>query len=421
MPDEERMSIEERYKYLRGQRRRYEVADREGKGELLSEMEAVTGLGRKRLIRLMGSEPRRKERIGQRGATYPDAVRRAVLVVAESLDFVCAERLAPSLEWTARHLCEWGELELSEAAFGQLGQISTSTVRRILASVPRERWRLPRSSPRPNPIAREIAVERIAWDIAEPGHVEIDLVHHSGRSGEGQYLHTLQAIDVATGWSERVVVVGRSYLAMAEALAQITEQLPFPLLEVHSDNGAEFLNYHLLRFWKQEQPQATLLRSRPYHKNDNPFVEQKNFTLVRAYVGYSRLDSPRQALLLAQIYELMRSYYNYFQPVMHLVEKRHCRDENDRLHTKRRYDRAATPLDRLLALCGEENDSLKREVEARLALNPRHLRERIYQLLGELRATPGASALGDVRQIIEAMHQHSAFSITLPKEAALSR
>ena len=124
---------------------------------------------------------------------------------------------------------------------------------------------------------------------------------------------------------------------------------------------------------------------------------------------------------MAQIYDLMRSYYNYFQPVMHLVGKDHYRDENDRPHTKRRYDTAATPLDRLLALATAENDSLKGEREARSRLNPRHLRERIYQSLAQLRSSPGASALGDVRQIIAAMHKHGAYTISLPKEAALAR
>ena len=237
MPEEERMTIEERYKYMRRQRKRYQEADRVGKGRLLSEMEAVTGLQRKSLIRRLAREPRRGQRARQRGVTYDEAVRQAVLAIAESLDWVCAERLTPSLAGMAELLIEQGELELGSATLAQLSQISISTVRRILASLPKERWRLPRGAPRPNPIAKEIRVERIAWDIAEPGHVEMDLVHHSGRSGQGQYLHTLQAIDVATGWSERTVVVGRSYLAMAEAVRQIIAQLPFALHEVHFDNG----------------------------------------------------------------------------------------------------------------------------------------------------------------------------------------
>ena len=421
MPDEEQMTIEERYKYLRGQQRRYRNADRVGKGRLLDEMEAVTGLHRKALVRLLQGELRRKQRRVQRGSTYTEEVRQAVLVIAESLDWVCAERLTPNLEWMARHLMRHGELSLGEAGLLELGQIGVSTVGRILARVPRERWRLPQRPPAPNPIARQVVVERIPWQTRELGHVEMDLVHHGGRSSEGDYLHTLQVVDVASGWAEQAVVAGRSYLAMTAALDLILARLPFPVLEAHSDNGSEFLNYHLIRYWQERQPAPRLSRSRPYHKNDNRFVEQKNSSLVRAYVGYGRLDSAHQARLLASLYALMHLYYNYFEPVQHQVEKSYYQDSAGHTQVRRRRDRAATPLDRAVALGQGREGSLEEGEKQRRSLNPRYLRQSIYDLVGQLRASTTTTGLGDVRRIIAAIHDQGLITIDSPKEAAPAR
>jgi hypothetical protein len=423
MPDQERMTIEERYKYLRCQQQRYGRADRQAKGRLLDEMEAVTGLHRKSLVRLMATTPKRRGRRRQRGPTYPQTLRQAAVVVAESLDWVCAERLKPNLEWLGRHLVAQGELELSDEELGRLGSMSTSTLRRILQQVPKERWRLPqRRGPAPNAVvAAQVAVERIPYDVAHPGHVEMDLVHHGGQSSQGEYLHTLQIIDVASGWSERAVVVGRSYVAMEAAIKTSVERLPFSLLEVHCDNGSEFLNHHLLRFWRRHCPAVRLTRSRPYHKNDNRFVEQKNSSLVRAYLGSRRLDSPCQAKVLDQAYHLMRLYYNLFQPVMHLKDKLYQKEPGGRMRIRRRYDEAATPLDRLIALGAIPAKEQARWLELRQSINPRHLRERIYSLLEKLAHSPGASGLGDVRTLIAAMQERGVLTLPIPKEAASAR
>jgi len=121
-----------------------------------------------------------------------------------------------------------------------------------------------------NRVARQIPMTRIPWNEAQPGHLEIDLVHHCGPNAQGEYVHTLQMIDVATGWSERVAVLGRSYLVMSDAFRYIRQRLPFAMLELHSDNGTEFLNQHLLRFWKEEVPELYLTRSRPYQEERQP-------------------------------------------------------------------------------------------------------------------------------------------------------
>ena len=151
-------------------------------------------------------------------------------------------------------------------------------------------------------------------------------------------------IDVATGWSERVVVLGRGYQAMQAGFGRILERVPFAIVEVHPDNGSEFFTHHLLRFWKEKVSGVQFSRSRPYHKNDNRFVEQKNATLVRQYVGTLRLDTPEQVAALNAFYEKMWLYYNLFQPVLRLAEKRVGPED-----IQRKWDEAQTPYQRLLA------------------------------------------------------------------------
>jgi hypothetical protein len=392
MSADEKMSIDERYKYLRRMQKRYRQASDQEKGHLLDEMEAVTELHRKSLIRLMNGPLERKPRTRQRGRIYGPAEGQAVGVIAESLDHICAERLQPNLVWMARHLAAHGELVVGQETLDKLGQVSISTVRRLLAEQPRDRPRLPRKRPeQANRLAREIPAGRMPWNEARPGHFEVDLVHHCGMSASGHYVHTLQMVDVATGWSERAAVLGRSYLVIQDAFERILARLPFPVLEIHPDNGSEFLNDHLLRFWKDSLKVERLSRSRAWQKNDNRFVEQKNDSLVRAYLGYDRLDTVQQTNWLNQLYEKMGLFYNFFQPVMRLSEKTVLPTENGRPpRVKRRFDRAQTPFDRLCAT-GKLDAQRREELQAlREATNPRQLRQQIYDLLDQLFALPNA-------------------------------
>ena len=390
MSTDDRMTIDERRKYLRRMQRRYRKASRAEKSKLLDEMEAVTELHRKSLIRLMRSDLERKPRSGQRGRTYGAEVAAAVGVIAESLDWVCPERLQPSLVWMAEHLAGHGELETTPALLEKLGAVSVSTVGRILKRQPRDRPRLPQKGPkRANRLRREIPAERIAWQQQQPGHFEVDLVHHCGPSASGHYVHTLQMIDVATGWSERVAVLGRSYLVMQDAFRRILARLPFPVVEIHPDNGSEFLNHHLIHFWKDRVEGVRLSRSRAWHKNDNRFVEQKNDTLVRAYLGCERLDTVEHTNLLNRLYDHMWLYYNLFQPVMRLSEKVVLPADGGRAsRIKRRFDEARTPFDRLRttgALSPHRHNQL---LALRDETNPRQLRQQIYGLLDQLFALP---------------------------------
>jgi len=394
MSIDDQMTVDERRKYLNTMKKRYDRASERERGALLSEMEAVTVLRRKSLIRLMGlASLTRQPRQRQRGRTYGAELDAALLIIAHSLDDICAERLQPNLVQQAQYLAQHGELTLSPKLLTQLGQISVSTIRRHLQRLAQDQPRLPRRGPeQANRLAREIPMKRLAWNEARPGHFEVDLVHHSGPTTGGDYVHTLQMIDVATGWSERWAVLGRSYLVLEDAFRGIMARLPCPIVELHPDNGSEFLNAHLLRFWRTRIKDLQLSRSRPYHKNDNRFVEQKNATLVRAYLGTDRLDSVVQTQALNRLYEDMWLYYNFFQPVMRLTEKTLQTNADGTTRVKRRFDPARTPLDRLLATDVLDADRRHQLEELRRQTNPRRLRQAIYDQLQCLFDLPGAVA-----------------------------
>jgi hypothetical protein len=228
-------------------------------------------------------------------------------------------------------------------------------------------------------VLRDVPMGRIPWQTTMPGSFEVDLVHHSGESAAGEYVHTLQLIDVATGWSERTAVFGRGQTAMAAGFQRIIDRLPFPIRHLHPDNGPEFFNDHLVRFWGKEITGLTLSRSRPYQKNDNRFVEQKNATLVRAYLGHRRLDTAAQCAALDVLYEQMGVYYNLFQPVLHLCEK-----EVIAGRVKRRWDTAQPPYQRLVAT-GILTPTVGAGLAALyLATNPRRLRDEMYDAVARL-------------------------------------
>lgn len=348
MSAEDYMTIDKRYKYLRRMQKRYKKANRQERQALLDEMKTVTELHRKSLIRLMRGPIKRRQRKKQRGRSHGFEVDDALRVIAESTDYLCAERLQPNLVWLAKHLAAHGELRVTPALLSQLAQISVSTVQRRLAHIRQDEPRLPRKGPREtNRVRREIPMRRIPWNEEDPGHFEVDLVHHSGEAVAGHYIHTLQMVDVFSGWSERVAMLGRSYLVMADGFRRIASRSPLPIVEIHPDNGSEFLNDHLVRYWRTHFRNVTLTRSRPYCKNDNRFVEQKNQTLVRAYLGSARLDTVAQTVLLNQLYDQMWLYYNFFQPVMRLQAKTYVSTGATRV--RRKFDKAQTPYDRLRA------------------------------------------------------------------------
>ena len=371
---------------------RYWVSeDKSERGQLLDEMQEVTGKHRKSLIRLINGELARKKRKRERGCTYGAKVQDAVKLIARTLDYPCAERLQPNLEWMAEHLARHEELDVNAEVLEKLGRISISTVRRIVGSVTRIPERISsvrKPSRRKQKLRESIPTKRIAWHETEIGHFETDTVHHCGMSASGLYIHTLQMSDVATGWGETTATLGRSYRVMEDGFGRIQSRTPLPIKEVHPDNGSEFLNAHVLKFWKNEYKNAEISRSRPYQKNDNRFVEEDNGSFVRAYIGYLRLDTVQQTFLLNQIYEKLGFYHNFFLPVMRQKEKHYSKDHST--PPKRKHDQARTPFDRLCETKQLPPEQIGELRALRDATNPIILRREIEGMLLKLFELPAA-------------------------------
>ena len=409
------MNVDDRRKYLKRMQDRYWAADRTKKTQLLAEMEAVTSLHRKSLIRLLhGPTLERQPRTGQRGRVYLPQTEDVIRVAWESLDYVCAERLTPVLLPTAQHLARFDEVRLTSEVEAQLAEVSRATVGRLLGRFTQDTPRLPRRGPEAaNRLTREIPAGRIPWQTSEPGHFEVDLVHHCGTSTVGEYVHTLQLVDVALGWSERVAVLGRGQRAMEVGFRHILERVPFPVRQLHPDNGSEFLNDHLIRFWGERIVGLKLSRSRANYRNDNRIVEQKNDTLVRAYFGNERLDGEWQCDWLNAIYDQMWVYYNLFQPVLHLVDKQVVEGK-----VKRKWDQARTPYQRLLA-----SEVLTAEAKTKLAglylaTNPRRVKGELEQMRARLWERPSAGLLASEVKGLQAGARPPGHQPSLPTAAA---
>lgn len=418
MSEKDPMTIEERRKYLYEMWERYRNANRKGKGKLLDEMETVSGMHRKAIIRILTGRLSRKKRLRERGPIYGAAVADAVRVIARSLDYPCAERLKPVLGWTAKHLIKHGELGIGEETLKKLEAISVSTLKRMLMKIGRTDQKLAyRKPPRAKRthLRKAYPMRRIPYDIPEPGHFEIDLVVHSGEDSCGEFIHTIQMVDVNTGWSEIEAVYGRSYKAMCDGFQTMLKRLPFPVREIHADNGSEFSNQHLLRFWKQNIVHLELSRSRPYHKNDNRFVEENNHSLVRAYVGHGRLDTLEQLNLLRKLYQMLWLYHDFFQPVMRTRQKVF----SDPLHYKRVFDTAMTPFDRLCERISLPPQTLTTLLHLRQHTNPLHLRDQIDELINQLWFTHPSNHKIPVN-ILDTLRKETDNSVTFSFEPSIT-
>lgn len=405
-------------------REEYLSARRARKSEILAFLVDKTDYDGKYLSRLLHGKYKYRSRRKRRGPHYGPEFDAVLREVFESHDAICAERIHPNLLSMAEHLALHNELVLTPKLRQDLAKASLSTVRRHWTRLTQDEPRLLRPKPRPiNEARRQIPMRRIPWNEQCPGHFEVDLVHHCGPAAQGDYVHTLQMVDVATGWSELRAVLGRSYRVMSHAFDCILNRLPFALLELHPDNGSEFFNDHLLRFWGERAPGLKWSRSRPYHKNDNRFVEQRNGDLVRGYVGYDRLDTVAQTQTLNELYDLIWLYFNFFQPVRRLASKEFSRVEGG-FKLVRHFDPARTPLQRLLAtniLEPEQAAALYRLYER---TNPKELRARIYAMLERLFTLSGATP-GITEDIFETLtpishREEEAPTVTMANESTIA-
>ncbi len=365
------------WEYLEAIRGRYLRAGKKEKEKILDEAVQVTGYHRKAVIRWLhrGKPPGPGRRRG-RPRRYSAAAVEGLKLLWEATDRLCSRRLHPFLPELVQVLRRHGEQRLSREVEAQVLQMSPSTIDRRLRSYRIVGGRRPFSTTKPGSLLKgAIPLRTFAdWEEQRPGFLEVDLVAHCGESTEGFYLHTLSAVDVATGWVECQAVWGKGQDRVGSAIHHIAQGLPFPLLGLDSDNGSEFINHHLLAYCRRKQ--ITFTRSRPYKKNDSAHVEQKNWSVVRRLVGYDRYSSRAALETLNRLYGLLRWYTNFFQPVMKLQYKsRHG------AKVYKVYDTAKTPYHRLLA-SGVLSQSKATELSATYGgLNPRWLLQQINATL----------------------------------------
>ncbi len=341
------MARRSKQEYLRSIYDRYQHAPRAQKGTMLEEFCKVCGYNRKYAIWLL-NRPLPEATVRKRGAprspTYNRAMVRILAKVREASGYLCSQRLKAALvhwlPWIRQHF------ELTQPLEDQLLAISARQMDRRLRETKHIVKRRLYGTTRPGSLLKQmIPIKTDHWDVNRPGYLEIDLVSHSGASAVGEFVHSLDCVDIATCWVERKAVMGKSALGVLNAVTEIEHQLPFSLKGIDSDNGSEFINNRLLAFCQQRPAGHTIqfTRSRPYKKDDNAHIEQKNWTHVRKLMGWDRYDTAKAQEAANQLYDELRIFQNLFQPSMKLRCKIRI---GSRLI--RRYDTPRTPFERVV-------------------------------------------------------------------------
>jgi len=374
------MTIKSRRELLKQVSARYGAARGKEREQILAEFVASTGYHRKYAIHVLRHPPSTRGRQKRRKPRkYGAKVETALVDVWKVANCIAAKRLVPGLEDLVEALERHGELQLDAETRSQLLGISIATADRLL--------RTHRHGPRGRGLAttkpgsllkKSIPVRTFAdWDDARAGFVEIDLVAHCGLTTRGVYLNTLNLTDIATAWTECVAVLDKGQRHVNKAIVVARQRFPFPILGIDSDNGAEFINGTLARYCAQEK--ITFTRSREYHKNDQAHVEQKNWTVVRHFVGYDRYEGNTALRALEKLYQPLRLYVNFFQPVQKLIAKERVGSK-----VRKKYDKAKTPYQRTLERDDVSEESKRHLRELYATLNPAALLRQIETLQTEL-------------------------------------
>jgi len=376
------MSLKSKRELLEAVRPRYLKAGKDEKQKMLDEFTSATGYHRKHAIRVLKNQVQVQNHLKRKTKAYQPIYRGEVVQALEQIweiyGRICSKRLQPILPEAIKVLERCKEIEITQETKDLLLKISSASIDRCLRPV---RIKTPHglSTTKPGSLLKNLIPVRTftEWDQERPGFMEIDLVAHCGNTTEGQFLNTLTCTDLSTGWTDVTALPRRSQEAVSEAIQRMRHRLPFSLLGIDSDNGTEFINDLLYRYCLEEK--ITFTRSRPYKKNDQAHVEQKNWSVVRHTVGYDRWQTDQEFAMLENIYADLRLYINFFQPSFKLIAKERIGNR-----TIKRYDPAKTPYQRIL-----ERKDISLEAKARLMnsyvqLNPAELRRSIDQKTAKL-------------------------------------
>src|SRR3954453_230659 len=324
---------------------RYGQAGRAERGRILDEFAAVTGLHRKHAMRLLRRGPCRRQSGPRLGRRVDDvAVWEALIVLWEASDRVCGKRLRPLVPLLIEAMERHGHLQLAPEVRGGLLSMSAATIDRALQEIQGQAGGGPRRRAAPSSgVRRSVPVRTFAdWDDPAPGFMEADLVAHSGPTAEGSFVQTLTLTDIASGWTECAPLLVREQVLLTEVLSEVCKRMPFPLLGFDTDNDSVFMNETVQSYCKDAGVEFT--RCRPYRKNDQAWVEQKNGAVVRRIVGYRRYVGLEAAAALGRLYMSVRLFVNFFQPSFQLASKKRAG-----ARVTKPYYPPATPYQRLLA------------------------------------------------------------------------
>lgn len=371
------MSPKARMEYLEKIYLRYKRANRKEKSVILNEFCINCNYHRKHAIRVLNNFKRfTKPKLKKRGK--PSVYNKASVIEPLTRIWLaaylpCSKRLKVILSlWLPSYAKEYGGLALDTVK--ALLKISPATIDRLLEPTRSKYKRRGRATTKPGTLLRkQIPVKTEQWDETRPGFLEADTVAHCGDTVEGIYVNTVDFVDIATTWSEQRAVWGKGERGVLEQIKDVEGNLPFPLLGFDTDNGGEFLNYHLFRHFTQRKQPIQFTRSRSYQKQDNCHIEQKNWTHVRQWLGYDRLDNPKVVPLMNELYTSeWRLYHNFFLPSVKLIAKKRVASK-----TIKHYDKPKTPYQRVLEskyVSASAKQYLKEQFNG---LNPFQLRKAI--------------------------------------------
>ena len=377
------MSPNSKAEYTEAIVNRYKRADIKKKTLILNEYCETTGYHRKHAIRKINNfkffiKPKAKKRGKPKVYNY-QAIIPPLKKIWLAANLPCSKRLKALIPlWLPAYEKEFGPLDPDTR--NALKTISPATIDRIFKPI-RPQF-VKRGTTKPGTLLRKhIPINTNQWNESRPGFLEADSVAHCGNSTAGQYANTLNFTDIATGWTEQRAIWGKGELATINQIKHVESSLPFPLLGFDSDNGGEFLNWHLLRhFTENRKRPIQFTRSRPYHKDDNAHVEQKNWTHVRQWLGYDRFEDPKFVPLLNDLYvNEWRLFHNFFCPSVKLIQKK-------RIASKiiKRYDYPKTPFQRILEsdfVHPVVKDNLKEQFQQ---LNPFQLRKAMEKKIDKI-------------------------------------
>ncbi|MGD0636309.1 MAG: transposase [Beijerinckiaceae bacterium] len=383
---------------------RYREGTRGERSRMLDEFAALSGYHRKHAMRLLrGPAPRAPSPERPERRRYGPIIREALISLWEASDRICGKRLKPLLPILVASMESHGHLVLDALVRDQLLQMSAATIDRALRDTRSHANKLNgRRRSKPTGIRASVPIRTFAdWNDPAPGFCEADLVAHSGPVANGSFIQTLVLTDIATGWTECAPLIVRQQTVLTEVLKTMRRSMPFPLLGFDTDNDTVFMNETVRDYCAAES--IVFTRCRPYRKNDQAWVEQKNGAIVRRIVGYRRYEGFKTARILAQLYASVRLFVNFFQPSFKLAGK-----ERHGGRIRKRYHPPATPFQRLLAdPRTSETTRLRLEILAkdldpvRLLRDIRAQQEELVRIADESPAHLGADKSGNATPTID--------------------